>query len=216
MMTVISEASTLSTGTRRIWRRRIFALLAGLFAALGIWQIGQSALLLGKAWLAPILIESAWAKVQAGETGAALKPWPWADTQPVAKLHFPTLERSRIALSGATPRAMAFGPTFSEAGPIPAFFGHRDTHFTLLRDVGIGDPIRWESGDGSIADYRIREAGIRHKDDIRIAVAAGEDLVAFVTCWPFDAVTANGPMRYVVIAEREIGPIAALTNPAQP
>lgn len=183
-------------------RRDILVLLIGVLAAVGTWQIGKSGLILAKAWLAPILIERAWTRAEAGETGDQLKPWPWADTVPVARLRFPSLNSDRIALSGATGRAMAFGPTLSLGSPLPAFFGHRDTHFRVLGDLAVGDPVIWEHADGRHQRYQVLETAIMDKDNIRVPAVENDEMIALVTCWPFDAVEAGGPLRYVVLAAK--------------
>ncbi|WP_420731751.1 sortase domain-bontaining protein [Hwanghaeella sp. 1Z406] len=182
---------------------RPLLVLAIILAGFGVWQVGQSAVILVKAWLAPILIQRAWAAVQDGQTGDAVKPWPWADTQPIAKLHFPSLGRDRIALAGASPRAMAFGPTLTPGADVPAFFGHRDTHFLMLQDLQSGDPVLWEKADQSVAQYRVIDASVQHKDHLQVPLGSPGQYIALVTCWPFDAVQAGGPLRYVILAQRE-------------
>ena len=52
-----------------------------------------------KWWLAPILIERAWTESRTHAT--EVKPWPWADTWPVARLSAPTLKLERFVLAGA-------------------------------------------------------------------------------------------------------------------
>lgn len=181
-------------------RIRCAIFLAGILAAMGVWQIGQSAVVLAKAWLAPVLIEHSWAKAEAGATGDALRPWPWADMVPVAKLRFPDLAEERIALSGGSGSAMAFGPTQIPQAPLPAFFGHRDTHFTVLRDLDVGDEIEWQAIGEPARSYRILETAVLHKDQIRVPASEDGGMIALVTCWPFDAVDTEGAMRYVVLA----------------
>src|SRR5688500_11563212 len=53
-------------------------------AAIGVWQLANGAYIHAKAWLAQRLIASAWARTLEGER--EVKPWPWADTWPVARL----------------------------------------------------------------------------------------------------------------------------------
>lgn len=66
-------------------------LLAGL--GLTFWGLYIPA----KAWLAQQLLENAWANSHATQ---AVKPWPWADTWPVARLGVPGLGISQIVLEG--------------------------------------------------------------------------------------------------------------------
>ena len=94
----------------------------------------------GKAWLAPVLIERAWQQtLQQG--GAVTKPWPWADTWPVARLRVPALEVDLLVLAGDRGNALAFGPGHAGASAVPGtrgqsvIAGHRDTHFAFLREL---------------------------------------------------------------------------------
>ena len=73
--------------------------LALLLLALGLWQLGGAAVIHGKAWLAQRLLERAWAVTLAG--GGPVKPWPWADTWPVARLKVPALDVDLFVLAGA-------------------------------------------------------------------------------------------------------------------
>jgi len=196
--------------------RTIILALALAAALAGVMQLGQAALHWAKAWAAPVLIEHAWVRLQndhaARSEPASYRPWPWADTEPVARLSFPTLNgQDRIALSDPSARNMAFGPVLIDGGPVPAFFGHRDTHFQLLQNIDVGDPIDWEAPDGTIQRYRVTDTAIRHHHDI--AVPSGPDNVrmVLVTCWPFDAWEAGGPMRFVVLAERGEASYAAMS-----
>lgn len=176
---------------------------AAALSLVGVWLIGGVALAGAKATLAPVLIESAWNRVQAGDTGDALKPWPWADMKPALKLSFPGQKRTLYALGDATARSMAFGPVLDRSTATPVLFGHRDSHFRFLERIIPGDIIITEGADGSSADYRIVETAVRHRDAIDIPVAAPGAYLVLVTCYPFDAATAGGAMRFVVLAERQ-------------
>ena len=61
---------------------RVFKLT--LITAIGFtaWHWGHAATIEAKAFLAPILIERAWHDSQVYRVN--VKPWPWADTWPVA------------------------------------------------------------------------------------------------------------------------------------
>lgn len=82
------------------WRQLLLLLLV-----LGAGQqLGAAGLIKAKAWLAPVLIERAWAQ-SLGLGGMPVKPWPWADTWPVARLRVPARGVQRLVLAGilATP-----------------------------------------------------------------------------------------------------------------
>lgn len=185
------------------WR----AALAALGLALAAWQGGGAAWLTGKAALSQLLLERAWADGR--NPGEASAPWPGADFAPVARLAVPALGVERIVLSDTSARTLAFGPgrlaQSARAGRTGAtvIAGHRDTHFRFLRGLEPGMAVvvsdGWEEKRYRVAATEILDT--RHQ---RLALDGPERLV-LVTCWPFDALSAGGPLRYVVIAERVPG-----------
>ena len=79
--------------------------------------------------------------------------------------------------------------------------GHRDTHFSFLRDVDIGESIMIERIDGRRHLYKV--IGIDVVDSRRgsLLLDTEESLLSLVTCYPFEAVEPGGPMRYIVTAK---------------
>jgi len=181
------------------WRALALALLL-----VGATQFGHGAWIQAKAWLAQGLIAQAWSRTLMGEHQA--KPWPWADTWPVARLSVPALGIERYVLAGADGSALAFGPGHVSGTPIPGeagnsvIGGHRDTHLAFLRLLRPGDLLEVERADGTRVAYRIELASVLHKGDVWVAKQEGPDRLTLVTCYPFDALRAGGPQRYVVFA----------------
>jgi len=185
-------------------RRRIRIGAAMALLALGTWQFGHGAWIQAKAWLAQALIAQAWAKTLAGHR--EVKPWPWADTWPVARLSVPALGIERYVLAGANGAAMAFGPGHLEDTARPGedgnsvIGGHRDTHLAFLRALPEGSEILIESPDGTQRRYTVRYTMVLDKRDVWIAKQEGPTRLTLITCYPFDAWRAGGPQRYVVSA----------------
>jgi sortase A len=181
------------------WRSVAFALLI-----IGATQFGHGAWIQAKAWLAQILIAQAWARTLQGES--RVRPWPWADTWPVARLAVPALGIERYVLSGADGSALAFGPGHVPGTPAPGeagnsvVGGHRDTHLAFLRSVQPGQHIEIERANGQRVLYRVIEAAVLDKRDVWVAKQEGPTRLTLVTCFPFDALRAGGPQRYVVFA----------------
>ena len=73
--------------TRQRVTTRVITLLVVTLVLLGLWQIGSGAWIYVKAQLAQVLLQRAWAGTLAGQRD--VKPWPWADTWPVARLVVP-------------------------------------------------------------------------------------------------------------------------------
>jgi sortase A len=173
----------------------------------GMWYIGQGAYIHAKAILAQFLLETAWAETLDGNK--EVKPWPWADTWPICRLDVPVLGISRIVLAGASGSSLAFGPghLFGSAAPgIPGnivIAGHRDTHFRFLEDLTIGHRLNMQTTTGVIEHYQITAIMILHKSDTTPFINPDVPIITLITCYPFDAIVAGGPLRYVVVAESE-------------
>ena len=93
------ESSPIGGGFRRVsprqhatrWRRLLLALAIALLAAAGTMSVGHGAYMYAKAQLAQVLLQSAWDQTRAG--GVPVRPWPWADTHPVARIIVPGKHR---------------------------------------------------------------------------------------------------------------------------
>ncbi len=162
-------------------------------------QLGQGLWIYLKAELAQLLIARAWSA--AGPS----KPWPWADTWPVARLRVPEHGVDLFVLDGEQGNALAFGPGHLRDSAAPAseglvvIAGHRDTHFSFLSTLNGGERLQLTNKAGFTREYRVRELRIT---DVREGPlwASGEG-VLLVTCYPFDSINPGGPLRYVVLAE---------------
>ena len=182
-------------------RPLLIAVLSIIFIV-GIWQTGHGAWIYVKAELAQYLLQQAWAKTL--EDNQPVPPWPWADTWPIAKLIVPRQNIEMFVLSGASGRTLAFGPGHVSSSALPGkhgtaiFNGHRDTHFKFLQNIQSGDSILIEATNGetirfTVYDMKIVDARhtiIRHDDSTPQLV--------LMTCYPFDAMSSGGHLRYVV------------------
>jgi sortase A len=186
-------------------RTRLTLLAAALLAAAGAFELGHGAWIYLKAQLAQVLIGRAWQRGLAGE--AMPKPWPWADTFPVARLEAPAQEVTLYVLSGSSGRTLAFGPGHEAGTPAPGapgnsvIGGHRDTHLAFLQHLKRGDLLRIQRPDGGWADYRVSDLDVLDRRETWVLRNDGRTRLTLITCWPFDALVAGGPERYVVIAE---------------
>ena len=71
----------------RVRQRRLRRLALGALIALAVALLAAGLWLPAKAELAQHLLNRAWTRTTDGD--AAAKPWPWADTHPVARLTLP-------------------------------------------------------------------------------------------------------------------------------
>ena len=189
-------------------RRRIGAIAGVLLCGAGFALFGGAGYIHAKAWLAEALLDRAWEQRLNGAALADTRPWPWADTAPLARLQVPRLDIDRIVLAGASGRTLAFGAAHLDGTAEPnqrgnsVITGHRDTHFAFLRDLQPGDILRLQAADGDWQTYRITGSEVFDARTARLDPATGRSVLTLVTCYPFDAVVPNGPLRYAAFAER--------------
>jgi len=183
--------------------------IAGLLLMVpGALLLGDGAWIWAKGRLAQVLLHRAWQRARAGSSRP--KPWPWADTWPVARLRVPSLGVDEIVLAGASGRTLAFGPGHVDGTAPPGrpgvcvLSGHRDTHFAFLEKLRAGAEIDLETADGRRTRFRVTSTKVLDRDDSWVLEDDGDsDLLTLVTCWPFHAVAPGGPGRFVVWAEEE-------------
>ncbi len=189
---------------RQLLAKKLVGLVSVTCFTLGVWQLGHAGYIEAKAWLVQYLLQQAWSETL--DSGSQVKPWPWADTWPVARMQVKRLGVDRIVLSDASGRSMAFGPGYVSGtaqlgrGGNSAVSGHRDTHFRFLKDLHTGDLLELTLKDGKVRSYHITDASIHHKSETWLLADSGDERLTLITCYPFDAIVPGGPMRYVVQA----------------
>ena len=172
----------------------------------GVTQMARGAYIHSKANLAQVLIRRAWSKTS--KKGGAPKPWPWADTTPVARLGAPSKRVDLIVLEGGSGRTLAFGPGHVTGTAMPGehgnvvIGGHRDTHFQFLKDLKPGDLLLLEGRDRELIDYAVTATEVVNSNRSDVLRDFGDDRLTLVTCYPFGAIRPGGPERYVVTAVR--------------
>jgi sortase A len=199
-----------------LFARGIHFAIITLLAFAGLALLAQGLWIHAKAMLAQVLLERAFAQTLL--TGDPVKPWPWADTWPIARIEVPRLGKTAIVLAGSSGQALAFGPGHVDVTPdagergTAVYSAHRDTHFAFLGKVMPGDEIRVTRRDGAIFHYRVTGTSIVHADHSGIDPLAEGNHMVLTTCWPLDARVA-GPLRYLVHAELTTDMAAAPSRP---
>jgi sortase A len=183
-------------------------LIALLILIAGGCLTARALYLRAKAELAGILIRRAWN--QSLQTGTPHKPWPWADTYPVARLQIPRLGYDEIVLDGATPRTLAFGPArlysganFGEPGNL-VLAGHRTSWFRPLESVAKDDRIQitWvdQRARQHSRTYHVSAIQVVDPQDVALLMPTEDDALTLITCYPFGH-SPRSPQRFVVRAE---------------
>ncbi|ACS39150.1 MULTISPECIES: class GN sortase [Methylorubrum] len=189
--------------SRRSGRKGFAALPALLLVAAGLVLLAQAAWIPAKAALAQVLLERAFTRTLA--EGVPARPWPWADTVPVARIGFPRLGERYVVLAGSSGQALAFGPGHVEGTPeagepgIAVYAAHRDTQFRSLGRLAVGDAITVERRDRVTVRFRVTGRRVARWDASGLDPQAPGRHLVLATCWPLDAVTP-GPERLLVEA----------------
>lgn len=191
-------------GPVRVPHRSLINLFSAVCISASLMLFGQSAGIYAKAQLAQVLLERAFA--QSVASGVPVKAWSWADTWPVARIEIGRLQASAIVLKGGSGEALAFGPALlNETSRIgergtAVIAAHRDTHFSFLREVLVGDIISVTRNDGVKFTYRVTGTSLVDWNKSGIDAHADGFNLVLATCYPFNAIT-HGPLRYLVKAE---------------
>lgn len=82
-----------------------------------------------------------------------------------------------------------------------ALAGHRDGLFRPLKDIKVGDEIRFRTSREEIR-YRVTDTSIVTPDDVSVLEQGDGRELTLVTCYPFYYV-GNAPKRFIVHASRE-------------
>ena len=181
----------------KFWQIAVTALLTGglLFMAAGFW-------IPVKAVLAQHLLQQAWQKSLS--TGNIIKPWPWADTWPVGRLQNSRLGVDLIVLEGESGEVLAFGPGHLPASSSPGegghciLAGHRDTSFTFLKSLTVGDTLTLEGRNGKTA-YLVTSSQVMRAGELFLD-GEKDGFLTLITCFPFSTAMTATPFRFIITA----------------
>ncbi len=186
-----------SDAARTRERRRALSWVAAASLGLGLWFTGGGAYLYTKTALAQLLLHHAWGETQAN--GTPVKPWPGADTYPIARSLAPAHDVDLVVLAGAAKPMLALGPGYHQGSALPGQPGDtvvsapRDTHFRFLRQLAAGDELIVEIATGQRMHYRVKGP----------MIAAAEALLQPRLAAPTLTLVAGDPLdtpRYIVVA----------------
>jgi sortase A len=192
-------------GGVRIASQGMRILLAALVLALGLAGLALATWADARTYILHALIARAWERERSGEPNA--RPWPWADTHPVALLSALAGAEELVVLEGSRQRNLLLGPAHDPASVLPGERGNaviegaRDTQFRFLRALRIGDRLRVDLADGrtvcfEVSDWRVVD--LRHW---HVTLGAATPRLTLITHYPFDTLTPGGPLRFVVTAD---------------
>ncbi|TAA48513.1 class GN sortase [Corallincola spongiicola] len=175
-------------------------------ALAGLLMVSDAVWIKAKAQLAQWLIASAWDEPEAkSDDDISKRPWPWADTWPMARLQIPQLGIEQFVMAGLDGESLAFGPgmavnTQLEQGMMIA--GHKDTHFDYLQRLRPGDRVQVQLHGERLLEFEVSAVGVLElgQGNNQLVVAPSE--LALVTCYPFGVQVSDPQLRYLVTARR--------------
>jgi len=160
----------------------------------------------GKAKLAQSLLDRAWSKT--ASTGEVHTPWAWMDAHPAARLTLEGDDRSHIVMNTDSGQALAFGPAIingTDNTDLLAIAAHKNTQFQNLKNLETGARITLERPQDTPLVFEVTHSQVLDSRVEGIPIEAASETpsrLVLITCYPFNSVSFNGPMRYLVYAER--------------
>jgi sortase A len=196
--------NSLSKATRAIPSTRVHLLQVAcyFFLTLGIFALGYAGFVSADAQAYQALEMK-----KISQAGWFVEPHVLAEGDVVGEIQVPRLGLSAIVVQGDSPANLRRAVGHLSKSALPgewgnvALAGHRDTFFLPLRDIQVGDEIRFKTSQRSF-EYVVESIEVVAPRDIRVlGPSSGHDLT-FITCFPFRYV-GPAPKRFVVRA-REV------------
>jgi sortase A len=184
------------------WRTKILRAACYLLFALGILALSYAGIVFADSHIYQAV------EIQKVERAHPPElPRSLANGDLIGELQVPRLGLNAIVIQGDSAALLrrAVGHLSNSALPGEqgnvALAGHRDTFFRSLRDIRVGDEIRFKSAE-HVFEYRVESIEVVAPTDIRVLDSStGHDLT-LLTCFPFHYV-GPAPKRFVVRA-REV------------
>jgi sortase A len=140
-------------------------------------------------------------------SGRLSEPHILAEGEVIGEIQVPRLGLSVMVVQGDSSASLRHAVGHLAKSALPGEWGnvvlagHRDTYFRPLRDIRLGDEIRFKTLENNF-EYVVESIEVVAPRDIRVLeVFTGNDLT-FITCFPFYYV-GPAPKRFVVRA-REV------------
>jgi sortase A len=134
-------------------------------------------------------------------------PHVLAEGDVIGEIQVPRVGLSAIVVQGDSPANLRRAVGHLSKSALPGEWGnvalaaHRDTFFRPLRDVQVGDEIRFKTPERSF-EYVVESIEIVAPRDVRVLEPSSGHELTFITCFPFHYI-GPAPKRFVVHA-REV------------
>jgi sortase A len=141
------------------------------------------------------------------QAGRLSEPHVLSEGDVIGEIQVPRLGLSAIVVQGDSHASLRHAVGHMPKSALPgqwgnvALAGHRDTIFRPLRDIQLGDEIRFKTPAQSF-EYIVESIEVVAPTEIRVLQASSGHDLTFITCFPFYYV-GPAPKRFVVRA-REV------------
>lgn len=185
-------------------KRRLLIWMSGVIFVAGVVLAINGSWIHLKAYVAQHLLQSSWKQTLLTQKNT--KPWWWADSYPIARLRMNRLDVDYIVQEGDRGSVLAFGPGHVPASASPSTIGncilagHRDTSFSFLSKIRIGDVIELDDINGKTHKFEIVGTEVQDRNSLYFE-QGNSPWLTLITCYPFVSVNPRGNQRYVVSAK---------------
>jgi sortase A len=183
-------------------RTRILRGACYFFLAIGLLALGYAGFVFADSYVYQALEMKKFAP-----PGLLYEPHLLLDGEVIGEIQVPRLDLNVMVVQGDSPASLRRAVGHLSKSALPgewgnvALAGHRDTFFRPLRDIRLGDEIRFTTSVRSF-EYVVESIEVVAPADIRVLEpSTGHDLT-LLTCFPFYYV-GSAPKRFVVRA-REV------------
>jgi LPXTG-site transpeptidase (sortase) family protein len=140
------------------------------------------------------------------QAGRLMEPHLFGEGQVIGEIQVPRIGLSAIVVEGDSAASLRHAVGHVAKSALPgewgnvALAGHRDTLFRRLRDIRVGDEIRFKTVEHSF-DYVVESIEVVAPTNIQVLEATGGQEMTLVTCFPFSYV-GPAPKRFIVRARQ--------------
>jgi sortase A len=140
------------------------------------------------------------------QAGRLVEPHLLAEGEVIGEIQVPRLGLSAIVVQGDSTASLRHAVGHLAKSALPgewgnvALAGHRDTLFRPLRDIQVGDEIRFKTPNQSI-EYVVNSIEVVAPTDTQVLEATSGHDLTFITCFPFYYV-GPAPKRFIVRARQ--------------
>jgi sortase A len=191
------KASKVASSTRQ----NILCAACYLFAAFGIFSLGYAGFVFADSHHYQALEMKRFE-----QAGRLAEPHFLVEGEVIGEIQVPRLGLSAMVVQGDSSKSLrhAVGHVANSALPGEqgnvALAGHRDTLFRPLRDIRVGDEIRFKTVKNDF-DYLVESIEIVAPNDTAVLDSTSGRVLTFITCFPFYYL-GPAPKRFIVHARQ--------------